>query len=86
MSPRQRLIGGICAFIAIVAIGVVGYEAIEGWSLIDSLYMTITTITTVGYMEVHPLSQAGRIFSIFLIVGGVGGALYLLVSQWGGDG
>lgn len=83
MSPLQRLIGGICAFIGIVAMGVVGYAAIEGWSFIDSLYMTVTTITTVGYMEVHPLSQAGRIFSIFLIVGGVGGALYILTTLMG---
>jgi voltage-gated potassium channel len=83
MSPLQRLIGGICAFIGIVAIGVVGYAVIEGWTFLDSLYMTITTITTVGYMEVHPLSQAGRIFSIFLIVGGVGGALYILTTLMG---
>jgi len=83
MSPLQRLIGGVCVFIAIVAIGIVGYAAIEGWSFIDSLYMTVTTITTVGYMEVHPLSQAGRIFSIFLIVGGVGGALYILTTLMG---
>ncbi len=83
MSPLQRLIWGLCAFAAIVAIGVIGYEAIEGWSIMDSLYMTITTITTVGYMEIHPLSQAGRIFSIFLIVGGVGGALYILTTLMG---
>lgn len=80
MSPLQRLIGGVCALVGIVAIGVVGYAVIEGWSFLDSLYMTITTITTVGYMEIHPLSQAGRIFSIFLIVGGVGGALYILTT------
>jgi hypothetical protein len=54
--------------------------AIEGWSFLDSLYMTVTTITTVGYGEVHPLSTGGRIFSIFLIVGGVGGALYALTG------
>jgi voltage-gated potassium channel len=83
MSPLQRLIGGIGAFLVIVAIGVVGYEIIEGWSFLDSLYMTITTITTVGFAEVHPLSQAGRIFSIFLIVGGVGGALYILTTLMG---
>jgi voltage-gated potassium channel len=83
MSPLQRLIVGVCAFIVIVAIGVVGYAIIEGWTFLDSLYMTITTITTVGYMEIHPLSQAGRIFSIFLIVGGVGGALYILTTLVG---
>jgi voltage-gated potassium channel len=51
---------------------------IEGWSFVDALYMTVITITTVGYNEVHDLSAGGRIFSIFLIVGGVGGALYIL--------
>jgi voltage-gated potassium channel len=44
---------------------------IEGWSSLDALYMTVTTITTVGYMEVHPMSQAGRIFSLLVIVSGV---------------
>jgi len=65
---------------AIVAIGVVGYMAIEGWGFLDSLYMTIITITTVGFNEVHVLTSGGRIFSIFLIVGGVGGALYALTG------
>jgi voltage-gated potassium channel len=49
---------------------------IEEWSFVDALYMTIITITTVGYAEVHPLTTNGQIFSIFLIVGGVSGALY----------
>ncbi|MFX0072983.1 MAG: ion channel [Candidatus Hermodarchaeota archaeon] len=52
--------------------------AIEGWAFLDALYMTIITITTVGYEEVHQLGLGGRIFSIFLIIGGVGGALYAL--------
>ena len=83
MSSLRRLLWGLFAFIIIVVIGTIGYEVIEGWSFIDSLYMTVTTITTVGYMEVHPLSSAGRIFSIFLIVGGVGGALYILTTLMG---
>jgi len=53
---------------------------IEGWSLSEAIYMTIITITTVGYGEVHPLSHAGRIFSIGLIVGGVGGGLFMLTA------
>jgi voltage-gated potassium channel len=63
---------------AIVAAGISGYMIIEGWTFIDALFMTIITITTVGYAEVHPLSTAGQIFSTFLIVGGVSGALYVL--------
>ena len=80
MSSARRVVWGALALLAIIIIGVTGYMTIEGWSLLDSLYMTITTITTVGYMEVHPLNSGGRIFSIFLIVGGVGGALYTLTG------
>jgi voltage-gated potassium channel len=76
----RRLAWSICALVLIVIIGVIGYEVIEGWSFIDALYMTITTITTVGFMEIHPLSFAGRIFTILLIIGGVGGALYILTT------
>jgi len=53
---------------------------IEGWSFLDSLYMTVIAITTVGFNEVHELSIGGRIFSIALITGGVGGALYTLTG------
>ncbi|HUT96846.1 MAG TPA: NAD-binding protein [Dehalococcoidales bacterium] len=83
MSSLRRLLWAIYAFIIIVAIGVIGYMIIEGWSFLDSVYMTVTTITTVGFSEVHPLSEAGRIFSIFLIIGGVGGALYILTTIMG---
>ncbi|MFC2051754.1 potassium channel family protein, partial [Chloroflexota bacterium] len=57
-----------------------GYIVIEGWSFLDAMYMTIQTITTVGYNEVHTLTDAGRIFSILLMFGGVGGALYALTG------
>jgi len=83
MNSLRRLVWSIGALVAIVVIGTIGYEVIEGWSFLDSIYMTITTITTVGFREVHPLSDAGRIFSIFLIIGGVGGALYVLTSIMG---
>jgi len=78
MEPTNRLILGATILLVTIAAGVVGYTFIEGWSFLDSLYMTVTTITTVGYSEVHPLSTGGRIFSIFLILGGMGGAFYAL--------
>lgn len=56
----------------------VGYVVIEGWPFFDALYMTIITITTVGYREVHELSELGRAFTLFLIVVGVGTILYTL--------
>ena len=78
MNPLRRLFWGIFWLVGVIVVGVVGYEIIEGWNFLDSIYMTVTTITTVGYNEVHPLSDGGRIFSIFLMIGGVGGALYAL--------
>lgn len=52
--------------------GTLGYRLIEGWSLFDALYMTVITLATVGYGETHPLSPAGRLFTIGLIIVGVG--------------
>ncbi|MBW3594379.1 MAG: NAD-binding protein [Actinobacteria bacterium] len=54
-----------------IAYGVVGYMVIEGWGFVDALYMTVLALTAVGFTEVHPLDQGGRIFTISLIVAGV---------------
>lgn len=56
--------------------GTVGYRVIEGWSTLDALYMTVITVATVGYREVHPLSTQGRIFTMALILGGAFTLLY----------
>ncbi len=66
----------LAAIVAVVIIGTVGFMLIEGWGVLDSLFMTITTIFTVGFSEVHPLSAAGSVFTIVLILGGVGTILY----------
>jgi voltage-gated potassium channel len=57
-------------------VGTVGFTLIEGWPLFDSFYMTILTVSTVGYGEVHPLTGPGRIFTSFVIVLGIGTAIY----------
>jgi len=62
-----------------LAIGTTGFVLIEGYSWFDAFYMTLTTITTVGYMELHPLSHAGRVFNSFLILFGVS-AMFLAVG------
>lgn len=67
----------LCAF---VVTGVFGYMGIEGWSLLDSVYMTILTFTTVGYSEVRPLSPVGRAFTTLLMLGGVSTMLYTLTA------
>lgn len=73
---RLALVLALIGFI--VFFGTTGYIVIEGWSFLDSLYMTITTLTTVGYREIRELSDAGRWFTITLIIGGVGTMLYAL--------
>ena len=54
-----------------VLIGTVGFVVVEGWPAFDSFYMTLMTLTTVGYGEVHPLSYRGRLFASFLMLVGV---------------
>jgi voltage-gated potassium channel len=72
MSPLKRrfLFIGL-AIVLTLAIGTVGFVLIEGYPPFDAFYMTLTTITTVGYREVRELSRAGRVFNSFLIVFGV---------------
>lgn len=63
--------------IAITGVGCVGYMFLEGWGFVDALYMTVITFSTVGFGEVHPVSGAGRVFTIFLILSGGGFAVYV---------
>lgn len=62
--------------VTVLAGGTAGYMVIEGWGVLDALYMTVTTVTTVGYSETHPLSTAGRIFNLGVIIFGVATVLY----------
>jgi voltage-gated potassium channel len=81
MSPLRRFLQIIYAVIIVVAIGVIGYKLIEGWTLLDSLYMTVITLGTVGYREVHPLSTGGMVFTIVLIVIGVVVIFYAVTTM-----
>lgn len=74
------MIFSIVALSVSIAIGTLGFYFIEGWSFGDSLYMTLMTVTTVGYGSPHPLSVAGRNFAIVFMVVGVGAAGYALSS------
>ena len=71
-GPRLALV----MLSVVTAGGTAGYMTIEGWSAWDALYMTVTTVATVGFREVHPLSRAGQGFTLLLIVSGVGTAFY----------
>jgi len=74
----RRLALSLAALVAVNAFGAAGFHLIEGWSLADSLYMTVMTVTTVGYGPPLPLSPAGRDFSILFMLVGVGTTGYLL--------
>jgi len=78
MNRAHHLIIVSILMILVIAIGTAGYMAIEGWDLTDSLYMAVITLTTVGYGEIHKVSKAGQIFTIFFIFTGVGISMYVL--------
>lgn len=70
--PALRHLRKIGLLLVVVMIaGTAGFHYIEGWSWFDGFYMVVTTLTTIGYQEVHPLSHAGRVFNVFVIFGGV---------------
>lgn len=74
----NRIFLGISLALIVIIGGTIGYMGIEGWSFVDSLYMTIISVTTVGYGEVRPLTQTGRVFTIALLFVGVGSIFYIL--------
>jgi len=57
--------------VTVAVIGTIGYHIIENWNLIDSFYLTVTTLSTVGYGDFHPVTPYGRLFTIFYIILGV---------------
>ena len=81
MDPVRRLRFSLVTLVAVFCAGTLGYSVIEGWSLFDSLYMTVITLATVGFREVHDLSHEGKVFTIVLIIGGTGVIAYSLGIQ-----
>ena len=73
LRPIYNALGALAA---LLLIGTAGYTTIERWSFIDAAYMTIITLSTVGFGETHPLSPTGRVFTVVLIVGGASLAAY----------
>ncbi|RJP86907.1 MAG: potassium channel protein [Desulfobacteraceae bacterium] len=80
MASTRYLLTSVVLSLIIFTAGVSGYMLIEGWSLIDAVYMTAITITTVGFSEVHEMSETGRWFTIVLVITGVATFLYVAGS------
>ncbi|MDA8686604.1 potassium channel protein [Robiginitalea sp.] len=68
---RSKFYLAVALMMAVLCIGILGYRSISGFTWLEAFYMTIITVTTVGFQEVHPLSDAGRLFTIFLITSSV---------------
>jgi voltage-gated potassium channel len=83
-EPRatlRRVQGAILALVVIATVGVVGYMVFEGFSFTEALYMTAITLTTVGYREVRPLDTSGQLWTMALLITGVGTLFYAAVSS-----
>ena len=70
-GSRELILGGV-ALGVLLALGTLGYMALEGWSVMDALYMTFITLTTIGFGEVQPLHPVGKLFTIALATVGIG--------------
>jgi voltage-gated potassium channel len=76
MTLLRRFRPVILALVLTIVVATAAYRVIEGWDWLDAAFMTFLTLTTVGYGEVHPLSPAGKVLSIVVMVAGVGGVAY----------
>jgi voltage-gated potassium channel len=77
LNGTKQFVISLVSLILIIAIGCLGYMFIEGWNLMDSLFMTVITLTTVGFGIVHPLGKTGQLFTIALIF--IGGGYFIYV-------
>lgn len=77
MDKIKHITIAVAVSVFVLALGITGYMAIEKWDFIDAAFMTVITLTTVGYGEIHKLGTAGRIFTMVLIFAGAGLFLYL---------
>lgn len=81
MLLNTRVGTGMVLLTIVLLTGALGYMIIEDWSFLDAFYMSVTTVTTVGFREVRELSTEGRVFTLFLILFGVGVAFYILTAM-----
>lgn len=81
MDPLKKVRFSLATLVILIGGGTFGYAVIEGWTPFEALYMTTITLATVGYSEVHNLSHKGQVFTIFLIIFGVGTIAYTIGSM-----
>lgn len=80
MDARRRVRVGLLLVVGVFALGTAWYWLVEGFGVVDALYQTVTTVSTVGFREVHPFGTRGKLFTVVLIFLGVGVVLYTIAS------
>jgi voltage-gated potassium channel len=80
MPPRNKLIASVLMVLLLLGSGTISFHLIEKWSLVDSLYFTVVTLSTIGYGDLSPVTVQGRIFTIFFIIAGVGTFLLAIAT------
>ena len=76
-QTHREILYASLLMLLLFAVGTAGYSIIEGWQWEDGFYMTFITLTTIGFTEVHELSSAGRFFTIFIAIFGIGSAAFI---------
>lgn len=76
-TTRREIILASFLMLLIFFVGTMGYRALEGWPVMDAVYMTFITLTTIGFAEIHTLSYGGRIFTMFIAFFGIGTAAFI---------
>src|SRR6185295_2728691 len=76
----RRILFALLAVLIVMGFGAVGFHLIEGWSILDSLYASTQTVTTVGYGDLAPATRNGRLFAMVFMLAGVGVVLYALTA------
>lgn len=80
MNPTSRLRVAIGILVVFIAAGIVGFVVLEDLSAFDALYLTVITLATIGYGDLVPVTPAGRLFVMVLVLGGGGTLLYLVAA------
>ena len=76
MNPFKRLVVPFMLLFSIIIVGILGYSVLEGFSLLESVYMVVITLSTVGFKEVRELGTQGKLLTISIIIMGVGTVAY----------